>query len=240
MSRAAALVTAATGLALVAAAPSPAQAGHTLAQTGHTLAAGSADPDPFAPLLAALALAAWSLLSWVLLAAAAVSATRLPGLAGRVGGLIADGIAPAGVRRVIEVCFGLTVAVATIGAAPASAGPPLPPAPRPAAASLDWPTPPTPSTATPATPSAGARPSLDWNPAAPPRPAQTTAAVVGAVVVRTGDSLWAIAADHLPADAADARVARAWPAWWSANRAAVGPDPDLIHPGLRLNPPAQT
>jgi nucleoid-associated protein YgaU len=58
------------------------------------------------------------------------------------------------------------------------------------------------------------------------------------VVVKPGDSLWAIAADHLPSPATDAQIARAWPRWWAANRDAVGAAPDLIHPGLRLRPPA--
>jgi nucleoid-associated protein YgaU len=37
--------------------------------------------------------------------------------------------------------------------------------------------------------------------------------------------------------ASDAAVARAWPAWWSANRAVVGDDPHLIRPGMHLRPP---
>ena len=32
-------------------------------------------------------------------------------------------------------------------------------------------------------------------------------------------------------------VAAAWPRWWHANRAVVGPDPDLIRPGQVLHPP---
>jgi nucleoid-associated protein YgaU len=94
---------------------------------------------------------------------------------------------------------------------------------------LDWPTPPTP---------AGA-PSLDWSPhVSPPAAAPVRATVPAAVVVQPGDSLWAIAADHLPPGAGNAQIAQAWPTWWSANRAAVGPNPDLIHPGLSLTPPS--
>jgi nucleoid-associated protein YgaU len=44
-------------------------------------------------------------------------------------------------------------------------------------------------------------------------------------VVVAGDTLWGIAG-------AD------WPRWYAANRALVGPDPDLIRPGQRLAPPA--
>jgi LysM repeat protein len=65
-------------------------------------------------------------------------------------------------------------------------------------------------------------------------------ATAAAVVVQPGDSLGGIAARHLPAAASDAQIAQAWPAWWSANRAAVGADPDVIHPGTRLTPPAGT
>ena len=67
-----------------------------------------------------------------------------------------------------------------------------------------------------------------------PRPA----AAPHKVVVRTGDTLWAIAADRLPPDAAPAAVDRAWRSLYTANRAVIGPDPDLFHAGteLRLSP----
>ncbi|UNX55829.1 LysM peptidoglycan-binding domain-containing protein [Georgenia sp. TF02-10] len=55
-----------------------------------------------------------------------------------------------------------------------------------------------------------------------------------------GDSLWRIAAAHLPPGADDAAIAAEWPRWYAANRAVIGPDPDLIHPGQQLQaPPAQ-
>lgn len=54
------------------------------------------------------------------------------------------------------------------------------------------------------------------------------------VVVRPGDSLWSIAADHLPPDAPAARIATAWPQWYTANLERIGHDPHLIHPGTRL------
>lgn len=57
------------------------------------------------------------------------------------------------------------------------------------------------------------------------------------VVVRGGDTLWAIAARHLGPDAADDRIAEEWPRWFAANRHVVGADPDLIRPGQRLRPP---
>jgi nucleoid-associated protein YgaU len=57
------------------------------------------------------------------------------------------------------------------------------------------------------------------------------------VRVRAGDTLWAIAARHLPATATDGRVARAWPVWFRHNRGPIGPDPHLIHPGTCLTVP---
>jgi outer membrane biosynthesis protein TonB len=62
----------------------------------------------------------------------------------------------------------------------------------------------------------------------------TTATTVS---VRAGDTLWEIAAAHLPAGSGDAAVAAAWPRWYEANRDVIGPDPDVIHPGQVLTAP---
>ena len=51
------------------------------------------------------------------------------------------------------------------------------------------------------------------------------------MVVTAGDSLWSIAARHLPPGATDAQVAAAWPGWYQTNSAVIGADPDLIRPG---------
>jgi len=58
------------------------------------------------------------------------------------------------------------------------------------------------------------------------------------VVVRRGDSLWAITARHLGPGASDAEIAATWPRWYAANRNVIGADPDLLLPGQRLRPPA--
>jgi nucleoid-associated protein YgaU len=79
-----------------------------------------------------------------------------------------------------------------------------------------------------------------WTPDRPaaPRPAgPARSAGVQPVVVRPGDTLWDIAAAHLPGDPTTAGVAAAWPRWYAANRRAIGPDPDLLLPGQRLRPP---
>jgi LysM repeat protein len=59
------------------------------------------------------------------------------------------------------------------------------------------------------------------------------------VVVRAGDTLWGIARRSLPVDATDEQVAAAWPAWYRANQATIGPDPDLIRPGQVLLAPQE-
>jgi hypothetical protein len=203
--------TAVAGVLLVAAAPTPSAA---LA----TVRTSSSASDVLLPLIALVALLAWSLLAWLLVLTAFLLARRLPGIAGRGATAAAHRIAPATIRRLVEIALGVSVAAGVLAASPASAsGPAIPPAPPAATASLDWPAA---STST----SASAAPAPDL---APDRP----------VVVQPGDSLWRIAAAHLPADATDRQVAQAWPAWWSANRDAVGAHPDLIHPGQQLDPP---
>lgn len=59
----------------------------------------------------------------------------------------------------------------------------------------------------------------------------------GRHVVRTGESLWSIAAETLPPDATAAQVTRTAAAWYEANRATIGADPDLILPGQELTAP---
>ena len=59
-------------------------------------------------------------------------------------------------------------------------------------------------------------------------------------IVRSGDTLWSIAAAHLLPGADDAAIARAWPAWYSANVGTVGSDPNLLKPGQVLRPPRAT
>ena len=54
--------------------------------------------------------------------------------------------------------------------------------------------------------------------------------------VVAGDTLWDIAAAHLPpAERSVGRVHHYWQQVYRANRRVVGADPDLIHPGTRLD-----
>jgi nucleoid-associated protein YgaU len=70
--------------------------------------------------------------------------------------------------------------------------------------------------------------------------------VVTVVTVQPGDCLWRIAARDLahqraspagPAPVDDAAIDRRWREIYAANRAVVGPDPDLIRPAERLRLP---
>lgn len=70
-----------------------------------------------------------------------------------------------------------------------------------------------------------------------PRPGWCAGAEDGEAVVRRGDSLWTIAAEHLGPEATAAEVAHEWPRWYAANRHLIGDDPGLILPGQVLVAP---
>lgn len=72
-----------------------------------------------------------------------------------------------------------------------------------------------------------------------PSTREPTARPSGGVIVRTGDTLWDIAAESLPAHASDAARARACRRWYDTNRDVIGDDPDLLLPGMRLTPPRE-
>lgn len=184
-----------------------------LVATGPTPAAALralTDPpsaDATGALLAAVALAAQALAAWLLATAVLTAGGRLPGLLGRASRCLAGRVAPSVVRRAVALGLGLGVAAAPSGVALADV--PAPTVRPSVAADLDW-------------------PGLARVPSHPDS---------RAVVVRRGDTLWDIAAAHLPTTASDARIAAAWPAWYAANRTVIGRDPHLIRPGQRLSPP---
>ena len=53
-------------------------------------------------------------------------------------------------------------------------------------------------------------------------------------IVRSGDSLWNIAQESLPALSSEAAISRHVQALYRANRDVIGTDPDLIYPGTPL------
>jgi hypothetical protein len=185
---------------------------------------------------AAIALASaglWCVALWLGVGLLAASAAAVPGGGGRLARALARVLLPAAVHRAVAGAAGLGVLLAPVAAGAVGADPvagaassatsrPAPPLPTPAWPSdpPPRPTPGWPTTTSTATPAAGAR--------------------GDGVVVRPGDSLWGIAAARLGPDSTAAQTAAAWPRWYAANRAVIGADPDLIKPGQRLAPPAQT
>ncbi|HLR27730.1 MAG TPA: LysM domain-containing protein, partial [Ruania sp.] len=75
------------------------------------------------------------------------------------------------------------------------------------------------------------------SPSTRPTHAATTSTDPTGYEVQPGDTLWDIAAAHLPERASAADIAAAWPEWYRANQAAIGADADLIFPGTTLHPP---
>ena len=93
------------------------------------------------------------------------------------------------------------------------------------------------------TPRRSAAPLPPWLGGGPSKPALGHRADTGDHTVKAGDhtveagdTLWDIAAAHLvPPERSNATIHRYWHQVYRANRAVVGPDPDLIHPGARLD-----
>jgi nucleoid-associated protein YgaU len=166
-------------------------------------------------------------------AAIAVSAYLALGLlatlaAGRGPGRVAAAVlrlyprlARAAMRSAVAATVGMGTTVG--GAVAAEAGAPHPPTPpvvapaSPPAEPFDWPL----DAAATATKTE--------------RPPHVSAA--GVVVVRPGDCLWRIAARSIGRGATPMATAAVWPRWWSVNRVAIGDNPDLLRPGLRLRAP---
>lgn len=238
-------------------APSPAASIEVLRGPGSPLA-GPADVATV--LVALVAVAGWALLGWLVVIAGLQLLSAIPGCTGRLASGLASALAPIAVRRGLAVLLGLsltTSAPATAWAAaatPATAAPAVPAAAAaPGAADLpdlDWPVartlagPAEPAPPGPAGPLGTVEAAVEPAPttAGPPagdRAARSRRATSPdtAHVVAPGESLWSIAADHLGPAADASRVAATWPRWWQANRADIGANPHLIHPGTRLIPP---
>ena len=84
------------------------------------------------------------------------------------------------------------------------------------------------------------KPAVTSTPSAPSRPAPPSRPAADVVVVRSGDTLWDIAEQSLGSGTvrpATSDVAREWPKWFRANQRTIGPNPDVIIPGMKLSPP---
>jgi len=217
---------------------------------------GEVGADPLASLLALLALAAEGLGAYLLAVLGLRLLATLPGVVGWLAAGASLLVAPAAVRRALDLLLGgALLAQATLGPLPARAataalpgrlGGPGPVAAGPALAGPGLGGSRTPAPLPPwlaeRPPAAGGGPAVAARPRRARRPPAATDAegvrgigVGGAHTVRPGDTLWGIAAVHLPsALRSPAAIDRYWRQLYGANQAVLGPDPDLIHPGTRL------
>jgi len=232
------------GVVLAVVAPTPGLWG-VAAGAWHARARG-VPVQPAEALTAVVACAALGVLGMLALGVLLALLAQVPGVVGGAAGRVGAAVTPALVRRAVAVALGATVVAGVApGAAAGSPATVLAPAPPPDPSFAPLPDPgwaPLRSTAT--TRDAGwvpsppvVRPQPDVRVLSPAARAGATSEASLEVVVRRGDSLWEIAARHLGPDASDAQIARAWPAWFEANREVVGEDPDLLRPGQRLRTP---
>lgn len=163
-------------------------------------------------------LAAWYLVSATI--GTCCSTARLFGSTWRAGERALRHRAAPGMARLLSAGTGAVVA-AGIALTPAQATPP-PSTQAIAAEDLSWGSEEAPTTSSPQAPPAPETP-------APPPQSHT---------VRPGETLWAIAADHLPKGASSEQIAHFWPRWFETNRQVIGEDPSLILPGMKLQAPA--
>lgn len=174
----------------------------------------------------------WLAAMWLCLGTSATVLSLGPGRLGRIADLIARHALPSALRRVVIAAAG-----ASILAAPASAfaagGSASPQGAAESAAAPAWPT----------DAAAESALALEWpTDSDSPGTGATTprGASASDVAVRPGDSLWLIARRQLGSSATPAQTAAEWPRWYAANRATVGPDPNVLRPGSQLHAPVAT
>ena len=186
--------------------------------------------------LAAAGLAAWGVWAWGALGLALTAGSALPGVLGQAADALTGVVLPRAARRSAALALGIGLGVAgpLVGTTLGVVSAPSAAAGTTSATVPDWPADPGAAAAPVPEPEAGTHdvpPLPDWP--APP--------AAGDHVVVRGDCLWDIAAGHLsdqlgrPASAAE--TSRATSAWWAANAAVIGPDPDVLLPGQVLRPP---
>jgi hypothetical protein len=216
--------------------------------------------DPVGSVLALMALIAEAMVGYLLLVVAIRSLGALPGRAGRVGRRITFAVTPAMVRRLVDLLVGGTLLVQVTLAGP---GPPPGPRSsgsfgavvaasvlsrsdgpatagdrmllRPESARRSRPADTRDQVEARPTLRRSAVPLPPWLGGGSSKAAPRHRAGSGEHTVEAGDTLWDIAAAHLePAERSPATIDRYWQQVYRANRSVVGPDPDLIHPGMRL------
>jgi nucleoid-associated protein YgaU len=173
--------------------------------------------------VAAAAWIAWVLTAYLVTGVGVSAATYLRHRGGWT--TVVDSATPQALRRVVERAVGASAAAVVVALIPAAAyADGAPPAPAVATGSpLDWP-----GLAAPA-------PSVAL---VSPAPRRASSLPRDELIVRPGDCLWSLTARRLGPGASPNAIAAAWPRLYAANRAAIGADPNLIHPGQRLVAPA--
>lgn len=202
-------------------------AAHTASHL-HAPAAWIADAGSDVAAAQAAGAVLWVIALWLAVGMGAAFAQHLPGRLGRAADAVARSVLPGAVYRVVAGAAGLGIVLAPAIATGVEAA-----AAQPAAASTVTP---------PAWPTDSSLPAPVW-PTDPSIAAHHRRATPQAgdedVVVHAGDSLWSIAAEHLPAHASDARIAKEWPRWFAANHRVIGTDPNTITPGQLLHAPEE-
>ena len=233
--------------------------------------------DPTLSTLALMGLLAEAFVGYLLFVLAFRPLARLPGLTGRLARRVTLALAPAVVRRMVDLLVGgtLLVQVAVVApdpslghrssgpgqpvvassacGRPGTGGPVTPERPAPirlGAAPLRLSVDDTEPVEARPIPRRSAAPLPPWLGGGPSKPAPLPPSLdsgtsrsapgyraqAGEHTVQAGDTLWDIAAAHLvPAERSTVTIHRYWQQVYRANRPVVGADPDLIHPGTRLN-----
>ena len=193
---------------------------------------------------AGLIVITWWVMSLVIAVAAGLLDRR-----GRTRAAAATGrFTPAFMRRLVLAAVGLQLLTAPLASAAGAPEGPGPGRPGPAAVSASW-TPAPGQAPAPHDPAAGSAVDPRWKPVSPivdagplaTRHARTqeTSGARREVTIRSGDSLWSIAAATLGPFASDADIAREWPRLYAGNRDTIGANPHFLRPGqvLVLPPP---
>jgi nucleoid-associated protein YgaU len=192
--------------------------------------------------LAAAGLLAWLFWAWGATGLALTAVSAAPGLLGAAARTALAAVLPAGTRRSAALLLGISLGMA--GPLLGAAVPSLPAAAAAPDGVPDWPL----ARFTDQAPTSQATVAVpDWPSDTPPDgPSDTPpdgppARAPGPHVVVRGDCLWSIAEARLLQESGRApsagEVSRSVQAWWVANHAVIGPDPDHLQPGQILRPP---